>query len=223
MEKLKTSERFHVKTINFQVEDDIYEPFKASVECNGMRVAGLFKLFMKSYATGNLLISNGEVVSKARPVGAPRKEDPPPSGMSPEKATPPPPKKLGWFEQDHSGKPLEHFDQMVIANVHPSLETKPNLEILTLGKITKKDFEDTIDEEYDDYREKFEDEVWEKEQELFCLRCAKKFLTQNWNTHRYEYNYLHGALYNKLNSLEQHYQWHKEQLEKHGHTTPKTP
>ena len=69
-----------MKTINFTVEDEVYEPFKQAVEENGMRVAGLFRLFMKSFAGGNLVVSGGEVRSQGtehekRSPGRPPKEE----------------------------------------------------------------------------------------------------------------------------------------------------
>lgn len=74
-----------MKTINLPIEDELYDPFKERVTCNGSKISGILKMFIKAYGEGRIDIIGGELRSSGEPIlatashakpGRPKKETP---------------------------------------------------------------------------------------------------------------------------------------------------
>lgn len=151
-------------TINFTVEDELYDPFKKAVEDNGMKMSGAFKIFMKSYPLGNTFH-----VEPKRPVGRPpikEKEQVPT-------------KSVEWYDQDHMNKPLAEYK--MYPEPHAAADPRACLQWDTMGQVTGKTFYDLANDQYMLVREKTTTRMWEVGGGLqeFLSCCAMKFFAQN--------------------------------------------
>lgn len=176
-----------MKTINFAVEDDIYEPFKAEVESNGMKIAGLFRMFMRSYSHGGFSITDGEVVASGnvpretspesrnkagRPLGSVKKGIPYKSKTHDDKG-----KLLPWHEQDHSERNI--WDFKMYPEPHLAVDPRPHLTLETEGAITGKRFVDTLYEHYLMEACECTEREWDSKLWEYVSCCALKFFTVN--------------------------------------------
>lgn len=171
-----------MKTINFGVEETIYDPFKQEVENNGMRVAGLFRLFMKSYAEKKLTVANGEVVSvghvlqEKRPVGRPPQE------KEPVKETQKPYKfdtKLDVWDQDYSNATYSDIPNRRWEHKELAQNTYDWLDFMTVGK-DDVPFEMFVSFEYFNERPKYSEFDWlNGAYQEFLSRVASFFLLKN--------------------------------------------
>lgn len=171
-----------MKTINFAVEDSVYNPFKYAVENNGMRVAGLFRIFMKSYSEGKITISNGDVVSvgittEHRKPGRPPVHKEELKGES-SKKTFSYNKENPW--ESEGIQDIKYGDLPDRNWTHAMLEPhKKLLTFLTEGKNTAC-FEDFARDLYIDERPKFTDKEWfPEEYKKFLSRVTWMFILKN--------------------------------------------
>lgn len=174
-----------MKTINFTVEDEIYEPFKAEVESNGMKIAGLFRMFMRSYSRGGFSITDGEVratghVSReneprnkvGRPEGSIKKGIPYKSKTHDDKGH-----LIPWHEQDHTDRAI--WDYKMYPEPHLASDSRPHLTFDTKGDITGELFEYTLRHDYLREACKFSEREWQGKLWEYVSCCALKFFTLN--------------------------------------------
>jgi len=173
-----------MKTINFSVDEDVYDPFKKAVEENGMRVAGLFKLFMKSYAGGTLGVSNGEIVSISETGHVPRKPGRPKEEKEPSIIKKEEPKPFKFNPKDPWNSDFSNLKYGDIAPLnwtHPDVDgCTEDLEVGTVAPVTGGVFRDYMQDFYIEERPKYFAREWEtKEFSKFLATVAWMFILQN--------------------------------------------
>ncbi len=169
-----------MKTINFTVEESIYDPFKKKVDESGMRVAGLFKMFMRSYAEGKV-ISVGTYVESP---GHSSTQEKRPVGRPPQEKEPEQPKPFKYNRTDPWSSDFSNLNYGDVPTMTWALkergESSTSLTFGVEGTHTGNTFEDFLVPYYTVERPKYTGEEWfDREYDIFLAQVATMFILKN--------------------------------------------